>query len=78
MIEVSVKLVSIFAKYQKGRDTSRIILKEGATVLDLVREFGLPEDHVRIIAVNGKQESLDKVLTQGDSVFLFPPAFGGG
>jgi molybdopterin converting factor small subunit len=77
-MEVSVKLASTFAKYQRGRDTGRFVLREGATVLDLVRELGVPEDHVRIIAVNGKQESLDKVLTQGDSVFLFPPAFGGG
>jgi len=38
----------------------------------------LPLKLVRIITVNGKQEDLDKVLADGDSLYIFPPAIGGG
>lgn len=47
-------------------------------VLDLVRFLGLPEEQVRLIAVNGKQSDLQTVLSEGDTVFIFPPAIGGG
>jgi molybdopterin converting factor small subunit len=33
---------------------------------------------VRIITVNGKQETLDSPLAHEDLVYIFPPAIGGG
>jgi molybdopterin converting factor small subunit len=33
---------------------------------------------VRILTVNGKQGNLQTGLSEGDTIFLFPPAFGGG
>jgi len=77
-MEVSVKLISSFRKYQKRQGDDRVTLQEGGTVLDLVKELGLPEKYVRIITVNGKQENLHTVLSEGDTVFVFPPAIGGG
>lgn len=76
-MEVTAKLVSTFAKYQKGGN-NKVLVKEGGTVLDLVKELGLPRKYVRIITVNGKQGDLNTVLANGDTVFLFPPAIGGG
>ena len=77
-MKVIAKLMSIFAKYQKCDEDGKTTIKDGATVLDLVRELGIPEKQVRIIAVNGKQSELDTVLSEGDTVFIFPPAAGGG
>ena len=77
-MKVDVKLMSIFAKYQKSDAEGKTTINDGGTVLDLVRFLGLPETQVRLIAVNGKQSDLGTVLSEGDTVFIFPPAIGGG
>ena len=75
---VNVKLMSLFAKYLKNHPDGKVDLGEGTTVRGLAGSLGLPIKLVRIIAVNGKQENLDKVLSDGDLVYIFPPAIGGG
>ncbi|NIS52920.1 MAG: MoaD/ThiS family protein [Phycisphaerae bacterium] len=75
---VNVKLMSMFAKYLKNNKDGKVGLEEGTTVRGLAENLGLPIKLVRIITVNGKQEDLDKVLTEGDLVYIFPPAIGGG
>ena len=77
-MKVDVKLMSIFARFQKSDSEGKTTIKDGETVLDLVRFLGLPEEQVRLIAVNGKQSDLGTVLSEGDTVFIFPPAIGGG
>lgn len=77
-MEVRVKLMSLFEEYQKGYPDGRVTLEEGATVLDLVQQLGIPEKLVRILTVNGKQGNLQTGLSEGDTIFLFPPSFGGG
>lgn len=68
----------MFARYLKNHPDGRIDLEEGTTVRGLSENLGLPVKLVRIITVNGKQEDLDKVLSDGDLVYIFPPAIGGG
>ena len=75
---VNVKLMSMFAKYSKNHQDGKIDLEEGTTVRGLAENLELPVKLVRIITVNGKQEDLDKVLSDGDLVYIFPPAIGGG
>ena len=77
-MEVTVKLKSLFEKYRDKVPNDKAFLPEGSTVLDLARQIGLPTEYLRIILVNGKQEGLDKVLSDGDLIFIFPPAIGGG
>ena len=77
-MKVNVKLMSIFAKYSKEDDDGKTEIKDGATVLDIVKELGLPEKQVRLIAVNGRQSDINTVLSEDDTVFIFPPAAGGG
>ncbi len=77
-MKIEVKLKSIFSKYQKSDADGKTTIKDGGTVLDLVRISGLPEMQVRLIAVNGKQSDLMTALFEGDMVFIFPPAIGGG
>jgi molybdopterin converting factor small subunit len=75
---VNVKLMSMFAKYLKNHPDGKIDLEEDSTVRGLAEMLGLPPKLVRIVTVNGKQENLDKVLSDGDLVYIFPPAIGGG
>jgi molybdopterin converting factor small subunit len=77
-MEVTVNLISIFSKYMEGRIGNKIQVEDGATVGSLAKELGLPEKYVRIVTVNGKQVGLDNPLSDGDVIFFFPPAIGGG
>lgn len=77
-MKVKVKLMSIFAKYGKADEDGLTSVEDGANILDLVGELGMPSKLVRIIAVNGKQVDINAGLSDGDEVFLFPPAIGGG
>ena len=75
---VNVKLMSMFAKYLKNHPDGKIDVEENTTVRGLAEDLGLPVKLVRIITVNGKQEDLDKILSDGDLLYIFPPAIGGG
>lgn len=75
---VNIKLMSMFAKYLKNHPEGKMEVEEATTVRRLAEILGLPFKLVRIITVNGKQEDLDKVLSDGDLVYIFPPAIGGG
>jgi molybdopterin converting factor small subunit len=78
MIEIKVRLVSVFAKYMDGYPDGKVTIEDGATVRTLAEKLGLPMKLVRIIGINGTQVDLDAALTDGDDVFIFPPALGGG
>jgi len=75
---VNVKLMSMFAKYLKDYPDGKVSLDGPATVRSLSESLGLPIKRVKIITVNGKQEMLDTSLSDGDLVYIFPPAIGGG
>jgi len=75
---VNVKLMSLFAKYLGDHPDGKVSLDGAATVRTLAESLGLPIKRVKIITVNGKQETLDKSLSDGDLVYIFPPAIGGG
>ena len=65
MIEVQVKLISMFVQYRENLDNGRAWLAPGATVKTLAEKIGLPPKYVRLIFVNGQQQSLDRVLRKG-------------
>lgn len=75
---VNVKLMSLFARYLKDYPDGKVKLDGPATVRTVAEHLGLPIKRVKIITVNGKQEMLDKSLSDGDLIYIFPPAIGGG
>ncbi len=77
-MRVKVKLLSVFAKHAREDEEGLTTIKDGATVKELAESLGLPLDLVRIITLNGRQAYLDAGLAEGDEVYLFPPALGGG
>ena len=50
---------------------------EGATVGDVLGQFGVPEDKPRILLVNGRHADVGQILREGDLVSVFPPVAGG-
>ena len=77
-MRVKVRLVSIFTKYLDDYPDGIVEVPDGATMRILAEQLGLPMKLVRIMAINGNQVDLKAELSDGDNVFIFPPALGGG
>jgi molybdopterin converting factor small subunit len=74
-MQVTVKL---FATLRQGRfDIDTLDLNPGATVGDVVQEFGIPEKEVTLIFINGRHADFTSVLHGGDTLAMFPPVGGG-
>ena len=50
---------------------------QGTTVLELLRELGVPESEAKIIFVNGLGVGTETLLKDEDRVGIFPPVGGG-
>ena len=50
---------------------------DGATVLDMMRQLGVPDDVPCIPVVDGKRSTAETVLRDGETLSLFPPLTGG-
>lgn len=77
-MKLEVRLVSIFAKYAKNEPDGYTHIKSPATMRELAEHLELPMKRVRIMTINGKQGDLKTALADGDLVYIFPPAIGGG
>lgn len=49
----------------------------GTTVGGVLAHFGVPADKPKILLVNGRHAELDRSLTDGDELAVFPPVAGG-
>ncbi len=52
-------------------------LEHGSTIKDLLEKMGIPQDQVFNILVDGRHQTFDNVLNEGERVSLFPPVGGG-
>jgi sulfur carrier protein ThiS len=79
-MRVKVHLFSILREHlppDGERGQAWVTLAQGATVADLIEQLGITR-RVRLVAVNGVQESYrQRVLQDGDYVKLFPTMVGG-
>ncbi len=75
-ISVEMRLFASLQKWQPASAGSHV-LAGAATVRDLARENGIPENEIAIIFVNGRRAELGSALANGDTVSLFP-LIGGG
>jgi len=79
-MKVEVKLYASLARYAPdGASGKPFFLEppEGTTVRDLLIRLGVPENSVKIIFLNGVHASLDRILSDGDQLGVFPPVAGG-
>ena len=75
MINLTVKL---FATLQIGRfDIRDEQFPDGITVIDVMQKYGLTDKQVLLILINGRHADYNTVLSDGDTVALFPPIGGG-
>jgi len=67
-------------KISKGKPTTwpKTDQECGLNLDDLLAEMlELPVKLVRIIMVNNKQKKMDKILSDGDFLYIFPPIISG-
>jgi len=57
--------------------TASLDLPEDATLDDLRRAVGIPDDLAHVALVNGHEATRERRLHAGDVVTLFPPLAGG-
>ena len=58
-------------------NNERLEIHEDTTVEKLIMNLGIPDEHVKLIFINGKRRDRAYLLKQGDRVGLFPPVGGG-
>lgn len=72
---ITVKLFAYF------RDTRKNVIeiehREGIKVIDIVNQLDIDPDLCAIILINGRHQTLETVLLDGQKLFLFPPVAGG-
>ncbi len=77
---IDVMLSSALRRYVPDYDPLSGLQLEATpdlTVKELINSLGIPTQDVKIIMINGKADRLDRPLSDGDRVGLFP-AVGGG
>jgi sulfur carrier protein ThiS len=80
MIPVNVRVVgygSLFRWLSAGEKGEMVALTNGATLADLIRLTGIPDQEIWLATINGKKASSEQVLQAGDEVRLFSPLGGG-
>ena len=74
-MKLSVKL---FATLREGRGKQiDVEIVNGLNVLKVMETLGIKKNDVSIILVNGINTNVDAVLSDGDTLSLFPPIGGG-
>jgi molybdopterin synthase sulfur carrier subunit len=77
---LTVFLSSTLRKYSPEYDPMkgmRVRVDREMTVAELCDQINLPADRIKIVMVNGKNQSLGYLLKGDERVGLFPPVGGG-
>ncbi len=77
-MRVTVELQAYLEQYSpNSKGVFEYELPEGATVQDLVRKLGVPEELASVVIVSDSAAAVDHPLHEGDHVTLIPPLAGG-
>lgn len=79
-MKVDVVLFAHLSTFQPdgygGRHSRTFDLPDGTTIAGVIETLRLP-DEPRVIFVNNRHASEDRVLAEGDRLAIFPPVAGG-
>lgn len=70
--------VKLFATLREGRfNVKPMELEIKTSIRDVIHDLGIPEKEVTLILVNGRHAGPERLLSDGDTLALFPPVGGG-
>jgi molybdopterin synthase sulfur carrier subunit len=77
-MKIRVDLQAYLGDYAPG-DGGRFAyeMPEGATVADLIRKLGVPEELASVITIGDEAIDASQALKEGDRVTVIPPMAGG-
>ncbi|MCL2655287.1 MAG: MoaD/ThiS family protein [Coriobacteriia bacterium] len=71
-------LVKLFAFFREGRGKElEVAWHEGLTAGEIIDDLGIERERVAILLINGRHQTPETVLEDGQKLFLFPPVAGG-
>ncbi|MBN2041278.1 MAG: MoaD/ThiS family protein [Spirochaetes bacterium] len=71
-------VTKLYATLRDGRFYSRIMeFPDDATVFDIINSLNIKEEEAAIVFINNKHAGINTVLTEGDTLAIFPPIGGG-
>jgi molybdopterin converting factor small subunit len=75
MMKIKTRLFATL-RNNRGKEVD-VEVGDGATVRDILDVLSINREDVALLLVNGRDGSIDTVLTETDYVSLFPPVGGG-
>jgi molybdopterin converting factor small subunit len=76
-MKVTLKIYASLREYTEGKGTFEFDLPQGSDVSHLLDRVKIPAEEVKNIMVNGRRSKLDKPVSDGDRVAVFPAIAGG-
>jgi sulfur carrier protein ThiS len=77
MLRIRIKLYASLRRKLPGPEEHEMEVAEAATVAELLKELGIRPEEAAFVIINGKKAAPDSVLSDGDSIGVFPPLGGG-
>lgn len=70
--------VKLFATLREGRGKEvEVFAHENTTAFEILHSLGIKAEDVAILLINGRDGSMDQVLSENDLLSVFPPVGGG-
>ena len=78
-MKIELRLFASLSVYMPETDSADAVIniKQGISIRELLEQYNVPLDSVKIIFVNGVHAERDEILKEGDRVGIFPPVAGG-
>lgn len=79
-MRIQVRLYAILRRYVPDlpqRGSLVLDVPDGTSVRQTIRQLAIPDGSPVVAMVNSTVSELDQVLTEGDTLSLFPPVAGG-
>ena len=84
MIQIKVKATGLLTKHLPARtqgDEAMVVVPDGATAIDVMRQLGIPPEGSYLLVLNGAvlpvAERPSTRLAENDSLAIMPPLKGG-
>jgi len=79
-MKVEIRLYASLTRFMPDKSIKKpylMELEDGTSIIDVIKSLKVPEDAVKLIFLNGKHATGDRVLKDGDKLGVFPPVGGG-